>query len=120
MDSWKEIDDIFFEITCLEIKYYSLRKKNKALITFPQYAAYRNPHWSKEDILHGIIVAEEKREQQGDGWKNRGTPHPLGACNFATVARCLGNQIIGVGVRIKSTLLRHTMTMMMRCVRMEQ
>ena len=51
---------------------------------------------------------------QLDGGKNKVTPHPLVEGNVATVARCLGNQIIGVGVRTKSTLLRCTMTMMMR------
>ena len=55
------MDEISFEITCLEIKYFALSKETKALITFQQYADYRNPHWSKEDILHGIIVAKEKR-----------------------------------------------------------
>jgi hypothetical protein len=56
-----------------------------------------------------------KRELETvEGGKNRETPCPLGAHNFATVARLLGNQIIGVGVRIRSTLLRHTMTVMMR------
>jgi hypothetical protein len=62
----------------------------------------------------------KESQRQLDGRKNRETPHPLGAHNFATVARCLGNQIIGVGVRIRSILLRYTMTVMMRCVRMER
>jgi hypothetical protein len=48
--------------------------------------------------------------QQLDGRKHKITPHPLGAHNFATVARCLGNQIIGVGVRVRSILLRCTMS----------
>ena len=61
MDSWKEVDEISFEITCLEIKYSALSKETKALINFPQYAAYTNPHWSKEDVLHGIIVEDKKR-----------------------------------------------------------
>ena len=42
------------------------------------------------------------------------TPHPLGAHNFSTVARCLGNQIIGVGVRVRSISLRYTMIVIMR------
>jgi hypothetical protein len=41
------------------------------------------------------------------GGKNRETPHPVGAHNVATVARCLGNLIIGVGVRVRSILLRY-------------
>jgi hypothetical protein len=48
------------------------------------------------------------------GGKNRETPHPVGACNVATVARCLGNLIIGVGVRVRSISLMYTMIMMMR------
>jgi hypothetical protein len=58
--------------------------------------------------------------QQLDGEKHRVTPHPLGAHNFSTVARCLGNQIIGVEVRVRSILLRYTMTVTMRYVRMER
>jgi hypothetical protein len=55
----------------------------------------------------GIIIAEERqKKKQLDGGKHRETPHPLGAHNFATVARCLGNQIIGVGVRVRSISLR--------------
>jgi hypothetical protein len=34
--------------------------------------------------------------------------------NFAIVARFLGNQIIGVGVRVRSISLRYTMIVMMR------
>jgi hypothetical protein len=55
-----------------------------------------------------------------DGRKNRKNPHPLGAHNFATVARCLGNQIIGVGVMMKNILLRYAITVMTRHVRMER
>jgi hypothetical protein len=52
--------------------------------------------------------------------KNRETPHPVGACNVATVARCLGNLIIGVGVRVRSILLRYERTVMMRHVKMDR
>jgi hypothetical protein len=48
------------------------------------------------------------------GGKNKETPHPVGACNFSIVARYLGNEIIGVGVRVRSILLRYTMIVMMR------
>jgi hypothetical protein len=48
------------------------------------------------------------------GGKNRETPHPLGARNVATVARCLGNLIIGVWVRVRSILLRYERIVMMR------
>jgi hypothetical protein len=77
MDSWKEMDEISFEITCLEIKYSALSKETKALITFPQYATYRNPHWSKEDILHGIIVAEEKRAATTRWLEEQRNPTPI-------------------------------------------
>jgi hypothetical protein len=43
--------------------------------------------------------------QQLDGGKHRITSHPLGARNFATVARCLGNQIIDVGVKGKKHII---------------
>jgi hypothetical protein len=53
MDSWKEVDKIAFEIPWLEIMYDGLSKETKATITFLQYAAFRNPHWRKWDILQG-------------------------------------------------------------------
>jgi hypothetical protein len=55
------MDEISFEITCLEIIYYGLSKETRAQITFPQYVTLRNPSWSEEDVLHGIIVADKKR-----------------------------------------------------------
>jgi hypothetical protein len=61
MDRWKEMDKITFEITCLEILYFRVSEENRALITFPQYVAFRNPSWSEEDILHGIIIVEATR-----------------------------------------------------------
>ena len=63
-------------------------------------------------------IKGEKKQQNGG--KNRETPHPLGAHNLVTITRGHGNQIIGEGVRIRSTLLRHTMTVMMRYARMER
>jgi hypothetical protein len=56
------MDRICLEISCLEIMYHGLSEETKAIITFPQYVAYRNPHWRKEDILHGIIMAGRKRK----------------------------------------------------------
>jgi hypothetical protein len=71
--------------------------------------------------LHsGSIKQWNTWPQQLDGRKHRVTPHPLGARSFATVARCLGNQIIGVGVRVRSILLRYAMIVMMRHVRMDR
>jgi hypothetical protein len=35
MDSWKDMDRISFEISCLEITYDNLSKEIKAIITFP-------------------------------------------------------------------------------------
>jgi hypothetical protein len=51
MNNLNELDRISFEISCLEIMYDNLRKESKAIITVQQYAAYKNPHWSKWDIL---------------------------------------------------------------------
>jgi hypothetical protein len=56
------MDKISLEVSCLEIMYDGLRKETKAIITFPQYATYRNPHWRKWDILQGIIIAGEKKK----------------------------------------------------------
>jgi hypothetical protein len=63
MDSWKEKDKITFEMTCLEILYSGLSEENRALITFPQYVAFRNHGWSKWDILHGIIIADKNKKE---------------------------------------------------------
>jgi hypothetical protein len=52
--------------------------------------------------------------------QNKETPYPVGAINVATVARCLGNLIICVGVRVRSILLRYERIVMMRHVRMDQ
>jgi hypothetical protein len=102
------MDEMHFDLMCYEIQYCSLRKEEiRAHITFPQYVAWRNPRWSEDEILLGIII-RGKESQRPRRWEEQRTPHPLGAHNFATVARLLGNQIIGVGVRIRSTLLRHT------------
>jgi hypothetical protein len=76
MDSWKDMDRISFEISCLEIMYDNLSKETKAIITFQQYAAYRNPHWSKWDILEGIIIADKKRKEAARWWEEQRNPMP--------------------------------------------
>jgi hypothetical protein len=76
LDSWKDMDRISFEISCLEITYDNLSKEIKAIITFPQYAAYRNPHWSKWDILEGIIIADKKRKEEARWWEEQRNPTP--------------------------------------------
>jgi hypothetical protein len=63
MDSWKEMDRISIEITCLEIIYFSLSEENRALITFPQYVAFRKPSWSKWDILHADHLSRQKEKR---------------------------------------------------------
>jgi hypothetical protein len=76
MDSWKEVDKIAFEIPWLEIMYDSLSKETKATITFLQYAAFRNPHWSKWDILQGMIIAGEKKKEEAIWWEEHRNPTP--------------------------------------------
>jgi hypothetical protein len=76
MDSWKEMDKIAFEISCLEIMYDGLSEETKAITTFPQYAAYRNPHWSKWDILQGIIIAGEKKKEVARWMEEQRNPTP--------------------------------------------
>ena len=85
------MDKICLEISCLEIMYHGLSEETKAIITFPQYASYRNPHWSKWDILQGMIIVGEKKKKKLDGGKNRESPRPVGGRNLATVARGRGN-----------------------------
>jgi hypothetical protein len=70
------MDRIAIEMTCLEIMYDNLSKETKAIITFQQYAAYRNPHWSKWDILEGIIVADKKRKEAARWWEEQRNPTP--------------------------------------------
>jgi hypothetical protein len=69
MDSWKEVDKIAFEIPWLEIMYDGLSKETKATITFLQYAAFRNSHWSKWDILQGMIIVGEKKKEAAIWWE---------------------------------------------------
>jgi hypothetical protein len=76
MDSWKEVDKIAFEIPWLEIMYDGLSKETKATITFLQYAAFRNPHWSKWDILQGMIIAGEKKKEAAIWWEEQRNPTP--------------------------------------------
>jgi hypothetical protein len=61
----------------LEIKYSALSKETRAQITFPQYVALRNPSWSEEDGLHGIIVAEEKRAAIARWLEEQSYPTPI-------------------------------------------
>ena len=79
MDSWKEMDLFYLarESMICKGEYYALGEETRALITFPQYAAYRNLHWSKEDILHGIIVAEEKRAATTRWLEEQRNPTPI-------------------------------------------
>jgi hypothetical protein len=61
----------------LEIKYSGLSKETRAQITFPHYVALRNPSWSEEDVLHGIIVAEEKRARAARWLEEQRNPTPI-------------------------------------------
>ena len=72
--------------------------------------------------LHiGSKYQKKIQPEELDGRKNRLFLHPLGAGNFATAAKCLGIQIIDVGVKVRDTLLRCTMTVRMRrCMRMQR
>jgi hypothetical protein len=76
MDSWKEVDKIAFEIPLLEIMYDDLSKETKATITFLQYAAFRNSHWSKWDILQGMIIAGERKKEATIWWEEQRNPTP--------------------------------------------
>jgi hypothetical protein len=76
MDSWKEMDKISFEIPWLEIMYDGLSEETKATITFLQYAACRNPHWRKWDILQGMIIAGEKKKEAARWWEEQRNPMP--------------------------------------------
>jgi hypothetical protein len=61
----------------LEIIYHGLSEETKAIITFPQYATYRNPHWSEEDILHGIIIADKKKKEAARWCEEQRDPTPI-------------------------------------------
>jgi hypothetical protein len=71
------MDKISFEITCLEVIYSILSEETKALITFQQYEAYINPYFSKEDILHGIIIADKKSKEATRWWEEQRNPTPI-------------------------------------------
>jgi hypothetical protein len=115
--------DILMRIEECEREYKTINNF-KGLITFQWFLSYKNPSWSKKKIVGGLKAIEEIRA--AFGWnttptrrEKQRTPHPVGAHNVATVARCLGNLIIGVGVRVRSILLRYERTVMMRHVRMD-
>jgi hypothetical protein len=77
MDSWKEMDKIALDMTCLEITYFGLSEENRALINFLRHVAFRKPSWRKEDILHGIIIVY-KRKKEADRWmKEQRIPTPI-------------------------------------------
>ena len=71
------MDKISFEMTYLEIKYSALSKETRAQINFPRYVALRNPSWNEEDVLHGIIVAEEKRAAASRWLEEQMNPTPI-------------------------------------------
>jgi hypothetical protein len=56
---------------------FTLSKETWAQITFPQYVAIKNPSWSEEDVLHGIIVAEEKKEATVRWLEEQRNPTPI-------------------------------------------
>jgi hypothetical protein len=57
-------------------EYYALGEETKATITFLQYEAFRNPHWSKWDILQGMIIAGEKKKEATIWWEEQRNPMP--------------------------------------------
>jgi hypothetical protein len=61
----------------LEIIYFGLSKETRAQITFPQYLASRNPSWSEEDVLHGIIIADKKRTTTARWLEEQSKPTPI-------------------------------------------
>jgi hypothetical protein len=71
------MDRMCLEISCLEIIYHGLSEETRAIITVPQHAAYRNTHWSEEDILHGIITADKKRKEVARWWEEQREPTPI-------------------------------------------
>jgi hypothetical protein len=77
MDSWKGMDKLAFEMTFLEIIYSGLSEENRALITFPQYIAFRKHSWSEEDILHAIILLDKKRKEEAIWWEEQRNPMPI-------------------------------------------
>jgi hypothetical protein len=71
------MDKIYLEIIYCEIKYSGLSKETRAQITFPQYVALRNPSWREDDVLHGIIVAEEIRAITARWMEEQREPTPI-------------------------------------------
>jgi hypothetical protein len=46
------------------------------MITFQQYAAYRNHLWRKWDILEGVIITDKKRKEAAIWWEEQRNPTP--------------------------------------------
>jgi hypothetical protein len=107
------IDFVREAVSC-EREYHALCERLGPLITLQKFISMKNPSWSEDEVTYWTNIVEGNRARELDGGKHKETLHPLGAHNFAIVARCLGNQIIGVGVMVRSISLRCTMTTMMR------
>jgi hypothetical protein len=72
------MDEMHFDLICYEIQYSSLSNEEiRAHITFPQYVAWRNPRWSEDEILLGIIGLEEKRARDRRRWEEQRDPTPI-------------------------------------------
>jgi hypothetical protein len=106
--------DFAKEIVYCEREYYALSERFRAQVIFQQFVSIKNHRWSKDEVTHWVGIAKETEPDQIDGRKHRLTLHPLGARNFATVAKSLGSQTINAGVKGRCALLRCTMTVRMR------
>jgi hypothetical protein len=111
-----EMESIDFtrEAVSCEREYHTLSERFKAQVTLQQFISIKNPRWSKDEVTYwGSIV--EGIKARATRWREaQSIPTPIRSRHFATVARCLRRQIIGVGVKVGNTLLRCTMIVRMR------
>jgi hypothetical protein len=110
-----ESRDFDREAVCCEWDYYNLCESTRALVTFHQYLSMENCRWSADEVKFWGNQTKEFRASAASWRETQSNPTPNRSTQL--IARCLGNQIISVGVR--SMLWRYAMTVMMRHVRME-
>jgi hypothetical protein len=72
------MDEMHFDLICYEIQYSSLGNEEiRAHITFPQYVAWRNPRWSEDETLLGIIGLEKREPETVEGGEEQRDPTPI-------------------------------------------
>jgi hypothetical protein len=101
-------DFVGIDVSC-EIEYHALCERLGPLITLQKFISMKNPNWSEDEVTYWTSIAEGGKARETRWKEAQRNPTPIRSTQL-----CLGNQIIGVGVRVRSISLRYTMIVMMR------